>query len=134
MDKHRIVQIIELEIMKEIDRICKKHNIEYFAIGGTLLGSIRHKGFIPWDDDIDLGMSSENYDKFLSVVNNELDDKYLFHTWNDETQYALPISKVMMRGTHVVETFSKHVLANNGIWVDIFCYDLVPNCVAFSKN
>ena len=70
----RDAQIIMLNILKEIDKICKKHNLIYFLDGGTLLGAVRHKGFIPWDDDVDIGMRKEDYRKFLKIAQKELTD------------------------------------------------------------
>ena len=62
----------QMEILEEIDRICKKHGITYFAEWGTLLGTVRHKGFIPWDDDLDIGMKREDYDRFMHYAPKEL--------------------------------------------------------------
>ena len=67
------LQLLELEIAKEIKRICDENNIDYFIIGGTLLGAVRHRGFIPWDDDIDIGMTVENYERFINVAPSKLD-------------------------------------------------------------
>ena len=74
----RTLQEIELEGLKEIDRICRKYNIEYSLGGGTSLGQLRHGGFIPWDDDIDIDMTLENYDKFLEVAPTEMDNNRFF--------------------------------------------------------
>lgn len=71
------IQQILLGFLLEVDRICKKHNIKYFLGGGSLLGAVRHKGFIPWDDDADVMMLRKDYDRFLSVLPNELPN-YLF--------------------------------------------------------
>ena len=65
---------IDIEIVKEVVKICDKHNLLYYMIGGTMLGAIRHKGFIPWDDDVDLGMPREDYEEFLKIASKELPD------------------------------------------------------------
>lgn len=72
----RKVQLAQLDMAKEVKRICNKYNINYFMDSGTLLGAVRHKGFIPWDDDLDFGMLREDYEKFLKVAPTELNSKY----------------------------------------------------------
>ena len=76
----RDVQLRLLEILKDIDALCQKHNISYWLTGGSALGAVRHQGFIPWDDDADIGMMYEDYQKFLKVV-NELDDCYVVQSF-----------------------------------------------------
>ena len=72
----RKIQLKELEILKVFQDICKRHGLRYFAIGGTCLGAVRHKGFIPWDDDVDVAMPYEDYAKFLELANSELPENY----------------------------------------------------------
>ena len=77
--------IVEMEMLAELDRICKKYDIKYFAEGGTLLGAVRHGGFIPWDDDVDIAMLREDYDKFCKVAPDEISAPLFFqdcHTDN----------------------------------------------------
>lgn len=121
----RKVQLEQLNIAKEIDRICKKNNIKYFLDSGSMLGAVRHKGFIPWDDDLDIGMLREDYEKFNAIAPNELGDDYCWQTWNNDNQYAVPFGKVRKKGTIYLEKRSP-VLKENGIFVDILPYDFAP--------
>jgi lipopolysaccharide cholinephosphotransferase len=75
------IKALELEMMEEVKRICEKHNIKYFLVGGSLLGAVRHKGFIPWDDDLDFGMLREDYEKFRRVAPKELNPKYSYQLY-----------------------------------------------------
>lgn len=128
------IQKIELIILKEVVNICQKHKIEYFIIDGTLLGAVRHRGFIPWDDDIDIGMTKENYIKFVEISGKELRAPFYLQTIEDSSGYSLPFAKVRMENTHVKEIFSENVDAGDGIWIDIFIYDRVKKSVAMNRS
>ena len=83
----------EVKILDEIVRICSKNNLEYFLIGGTLLGAIRHKGFIPWDDDLDIAMPREDYEKFLKIAEQELEEPYKLEYYkNRKLVFSTPIT------------------------------------------
>lgn len=113
----------ELEILNEIDRVCRKNNINFFLIGGTLLGAVRHKGFIPWDDDLDIGMMRDDFIKFSDIVSKDLDSKYFFDYFNTDKEYHLPFAKVRKNNTIFDEEASKKLDNHKGIFVDIFPYD-----------
>ena len=120
----RKVQLTQLEIAKEIRRVCEENDIPYFLTCGTLLGAVRHQGFIPWDDDMDVGMLRENYEKFCRIAPEKLKPEYCWQSWYTDPNYALPFGKVRKRGTLYLEAKS-HRLAENGFYVDIFPYDAV---------
>ncbi len=113
------LQKIELEILLEVDRICKKHKINYFLVSGTLLGAIRHKGFIPWDDDIDICMPFKDYKKFCKVCKKELNKNYFLQ--NYETDYINKwCAKVRKNRTTAIENGYKNSGIHQGVWIDIF--------------
>lgn len=87
------LQYTQLEIYKEIDIICKKYNIEYFATWGTALGAIRHGGFIPWDDDIDISMRWNDFKRFEEVCKNELDERFFCKTQKQISIIGIHIAK-----------------------------------------
>jgi lipopolysaccharide cholinephosphotransferase len=111
----------ELEILEYIDRVCKENDIEYFLFAGTLLGAVRHKGFIPWDDDIDLFMTRENYDKFISVTRYN-SSRYVTKALETDDNYLMPFIKVIDSTTLAVDTINKNP-CKLGVWVDIFPLD-----------
>ena len=79
----------QLEVLEDIDKVCKKHNIEYFAEWGTLLGAIRHGGFVPWDDDMDICMKREDYNKFLKVAPEEMKEYYHFLNFENSDSFLI---------------------------------------------
>lgn len=114
----------EIVILDEIVRICKKHDLKYFLIGGTLLGAVRHKGFIPWDDDLDIAMPRDDYEKFIELASKELKEDFILDDISTNPEYWLIFAKVRLKKTVFKANFiSDDYEGNNGIWVDIFPLD-----------
>ena len=127
MDKEilRRLQLTQLDIAKEIKRVCEKNDIKYWLESGTLLGAVRHKGFIPWDDDLDIAMRRDDYERFKKIAPRDLSSEYFFQSWETDENFGLPFAKVRKRKTIYKEIKAKNSKANNGIFVDIFPYDIV---------
>lgn len=124
----RKLQLNLLEMMIEIDRICRKYHIEYSLDGGTLLGAVRHKGFIPWDDDIDVIMTRKEYQKFYRVCHQELDRKRFFlQEYRTDENYRWGYGKLRRKNTEFVRLGQEHLKNRTGIFVDIFVVDNVPD-------
>lgn len=85
----------ELEVLSEVDKLCKKHNIKYFADWGTLLATVRHEGFIPWDDDLDIVMKREDYEKFMAIANDELPEGYSAYNYKNHDDFWLFLARVV---------------------------------------
>lgn len=117
---------LELQIALEIRRICEKNQIPYFLTAGTLLGAVRHGGFIPWDDDMDIGMLRKDYVRFLEACKTDLGDAYYLQTWDTDPDYPFSFAKIRLNGTHFVEQFSRKSTSHDGIFVDVFPFDSVP--------
>ena len=91
------------KILIEIDRICEKNNIDYFLTGGTCLGAVRHKGFIPWDDDADIGMSRKDYKKFIKTLKKDLSENFTYHCYEKDKRYLVtwPAMKIRIKNTYI---------------------------------
>lgn len=126
-DTLRKLQITQFQLLLEVKRICDKHNIAYFLDGGTLLGAVRHKGFIPWDDDIDIGMLRDDYTRFLNICNNELSDDFFLQTKDTDPNFTFPFAKLRLNGTIRKDMGMINTTIHNGIDIDIFPFDNIPN-------
>lgn len=121
------IQKVSYEILLEIDRICKKNDIAYMLVAGTALGAIRHKGFIPWDDDLDIGMTRDDYNRFIEALKKDLSPDYYFHCFETDHKYnvVIPQMKIRKRNTYIKEVnfLLKNKCLGDGLFVDVFVYD-----------
>ena len=111
-----------LQIAQCFDILCTKHQIPYFMLGGTMLGAIRHKGFIPWDDDMDFGIPRPYFQKFIEIAQIELPDKYEVLTRKNASAIKKGFIKIQLKGSKVIEKVfeSENKDFYNGISIDIF--------------
>ena len=117
------LQETELHILVDFDRFCREHELHYYLIGGALLGAARYQGFIPWDDDIDVAMPREDYEKLKEVWKAHPWPGYFLQHAGTEPSFARGIMKVRKNGTSIIENTAKHVPMNTGIYIDIFPID-----------
>ena len=113
----------QLDILKEFIRVCKKHNLHYFLVGGTCLGAIRHKGFIPWDDDIDVGMPRADFDKFMLLQDEFKGTPLFIQNYKTDSKYIYNFAKLRDSSTTFIEDFYANHRINHGVWIDIFPID-----------
>ena len=118
---------VQVEILKDIDKFCQEHNITYFLIAGTLLGAVRHKGFIPWDDDIDIGMLRSDYEKFIKTYPSDKNNKYFVQTLETDPNYWHSYAKIRKKNTFMNEAKIASLNLNKEIFVDLFPFDNVKD-------
>jgi lipopolysaccharide cholinephosphotransferase len=114
------LQRVETNILKAVDAVCRENGLVYFLDSGTCLGAVRHGGFIPWDDDADIGMPYDDYQKFLEIAPAALPEGYSLHTCMNSEGFSALWSKVYKDGTRFIDANSKEASSNQGIFVDIF--------------
>ncbi len=120
------LKMIELDILKAFLKICEENQLQYFLAGGTLLGAVRHKGFIPWDDDIDVVMPRADYDRFLEIGQNLLPTEYFLQTRQTDVNFPCNFAKIRDNRTTFVEKSLKNTSINHGVYIDVFPMDYFP--------
>lgn len=122
----RKLQLCELQLLKYFQQICEEHNIRYFALGGTLLGAIRHKGFIPWDDDIDIGVPRPDYEKLCEILKKNSDTKVKFKTYKNDESHIRYFGQLEDTSLKIIRN-DKLKAEETFAWIDIFPLDPMPN-------
>ena len=121
------IKIIEKELFISFISVCEKLNLKYYLLGGTLLGAVRHQGFIPWDDDIDVGMPREDYEIFLEKGQALLPDGFFLQSYKSDPNYPNCFAKIRNSNTTYLETSVKNCDMNHGVFIDIFPLDYYPD-------
>lgn len=125
----RSLQMVQLELLREVDRICRKCDIRYNIIAGTLLGAVRHSGYIPWDDDADVAFLRPEYEKFRIACETELDtEKFYFQDHRNTPGYRWGYGKLRRKNTLFLRENQEHMPYEQGVFIDIFPLDGVPDC------
>ena len=125
--------MIQLDLIEELLRVCEENDIKIFAVCGTLLGAVRHHGFIPWDDDVDFGVTRENYEKLIKLNDKFQEPYFLQHTLTDPYYYS-DVARLRNSNTTAIEKKDRRSKCNNGVYVDIFPFDKIPeNSVELQK-
>ena len=117
----------QVEILRVIDRICKEHNLHYSLYAGSLLGAIRHKDFIPWDDDLDICMPREDYDRFIAIWQDAEHDGYILQNKENEPNFTQSFTKIRKDHTTFLQSECEAGMYHTGIFVDIFPVDRLPS-------
>lgn len=121
------IQDVELKILKDFIKICEDNDIEYYLIFGTQIGAIRHQGFIPWDDDIDIMLFREDYEKFLKVMENNPNEQYTIFDSRYNSEYFFQFGRMSLNDTYWAEYWDEQVSFKLGIHIDLFILDNLPD-------
>lgn len=121
------------EILKEFDSFCRKHQIVYYMLGGTMLGAYRHQGFIPWDDDVDVGIPRKDYERFLSLARKQYTKEYVLRNHNYEKEIPFAFSHIEDRRTTCIEHRRNKDSYTGGVYIEIFPLDGCSNSIWMQK-
>lgn len=120
------LQKVEFDIFLEFDFVCRKLNLNYFLVSGTALGAVRHGGIIPWDDDLDVAMFRDDYNKFMELAPRMLPNKLFLQNYKTDKNYPFVFAKLRNKQTAFIETALRNFDMNHGIYIDIFPLDGYP--------
>lgn len=123
----RRLQLVEYDILKKFDAMCRKYDLEYYSVFGTLLGAVRHKGIIPWDDDIDIAMPRKDYNRLMELVPKEFGEGYSFLDASVDPRYPFVTGRIMKKGTEFRMLSMKNLPMELGMFLDIFPVDNLPD-------
>lgn len=121
----RPLQLKILETLKILDKVCRTHGLRYYITAGTMLGAVRHGGFIPWDDDLDIAMPRPDYDKLVANCRKWLPEPFEFICADNDPEYPFPFGKIQNASTTLIER--KHIKYLGGVYIDVFPLDGVPS-------
>ena len=116
----RELQLVENEILLAVVDVCEKNNIEYFLSSGTLLGAVRHGGFIPWDDDIDIEMPIQDYRRFLEIAQLSLGERYFVQTFMTDPNWNFAYTRIRKNNTTCMDSYYSACRIHHGVWIDVF--------------
>ncbi len=128
-EQFRKMQIVELDMLVEFDRVCRENKIRYVLFGGSLLGAVRHKGYIPWDDDADIGMLRQDYEKFKKHIKELNPEICYFQDHDTDPEYRWGYGKIRRTGTKYIRVGQEHLKCKTGIFVDVFPMDDIPKSI-----
>lgn len=122
-DELKKLQNTELSIFKDFKEICEKNSLTYFGLAGTGIGALRHGGFIPWDDDIDVGLLRKDYDKLIEILKRDYADKYTVVNGDEFSNYPLMTTRICLKNTKFIEYSLKNIDCPLGIFLDVYAFD-----------
>lgn len=128
------LRAVQTEMLGAVIEICERHNISYCAVAGTVLGAVRHGGYIPWDDDLDIAMPRADYERFLEHAKDELDERFFLQNFETEQTCVNYFTKIRRNGTLFVQESDVKVDMHRGIFIDIFPLDKLPSDEAEQKS